>query len=109
MKEYKYLVICIVIASLNLFDGMITYFGLLNSYIEESNPIMLYLWNASPTYFLVVKVILSLLILLVGMWSKRNAFKNFTLINRALVVVLFIYIYIFSIHMFWLTTEFVFA
>lgn len=109
MKEYKYFVICIVIALLNLFDGMITYFGLLNSYIEESNPIMLYIWNLGPIYFLVVKFILSLLILVVGMWSKRNAFKKFAFINKALVVVLFIYIYIFSIHMFWLATEFVFA
>ncbi|WP_413774826.1 DUF5658 family protein [Cytobacillus firmus] len=47
------------LAFLNFLDGFITYFGIQYGYIQEGNPLMEFVYNANPVFFLVLKVALS--------------------------------------------------
>lgn len=40
------------LASLNLLDGIITYFGMQYGHIKEGNPLMEVVYNINPLFFL---------------------------------------------------------
>ncbi|WP_410429580.1 DUF5658 family protein [Metabacillus litoralis] len=47
---------------LNFFDGILSYIGLKLDLIEEVNMIMNWLYDQNPIYFLIIKMLLSLLL-----------------------------------------------
>jgi hypothetical protein len=47
---------------LNLTDGILSYIGLKLDLIEEVNLIMNWLYDQNPIYFLIIKILLSLLL-----------------------------------------------
>ena len=92
------------IAILNLFDGLITAYGLKEGKIEELNPIMRFLWETSPFLFLTLKVSLSILIVIISIMvykKSRNAFQGVYAV--LLVGVCCMYFGIFALHMIWLS------
>lgn len=102
MNSNKYFILCFVIAWLNLFDGILTDYGLLHHYIEELNPIMLYLWENNRLHFLFTKVALSSLVLLVGLWSIHyRSFKKLNLVKTGINIAFILYIYVSIVHLFW--------
>lgn len=106
MKSIKrnYL-ICLTIALLNFFDGMVTHFGLLQNEIEEANPFLSAIWNHNPIFFLFTKVILSFLIILVGIGVKKEIIKQLTFIQPLLLLALATYVYTFFLHIFWISIK----
>ena len=94
----------ISIAFLNMFDGIVTNYGLMKKFIEEMNPIMNFLISLNPALFLGLKVCLSLLILFVSYWVYTNSKLNFQrLYLITLVGVFFLYFGICSLHVYWLS------
>ena len=94
----------ISIAVLNLFDGIVTNYGLMKKLIEEMNPIMNFIISVNPSLFLGLKVCLSLLILYVSYWVYTNSKLHFQrLYLLTLIGVFFLYFGICSLHVYWLS------
>ncbi|PYF07947.1 DUF5658 family protein [Ureibacillus chungkukjangi] len=94
----------ISIAFLNLFDGIVTNYGLMKKLIEEMNPIMNFLISINPALFLGLKVGLSLLILFVSYWVYTNSKAHFQkLYLLTLVGVFCLYFGICGVHLYWLS------
>ncbi|QCR34257.1 DUF5658 family protein [Lysinibacillus sp. SGAir0095] len=94
----------ISIALLNLFDGIVTNYGLMKKLIEEMNPIMDFIISINPALFIGLKVGLSLLILFVSYWVYTNSQVYFQkLYLFSLVGVFCLYFGICSIHLYWLS------
>ncbi|MED3763567.1 DUF5658 family protein [Ureibacillus terrenus] len=98
----------LIIAILNMFDGLATNYGLTNHYIEEVNPVMRLIAEISPALFIGVKLSLSLLILIVsylvyksGNCSSKSLFQKFFLYS--LVGVTALYAGVFCLHIYWLS------
>ncbi|MCA1031703.1 DUF5658 family protein [Bacillus timonensis] len=87
------------LAILNILDGLLTFIGLQFSLIDERNPMMLYLYQSDPIFFITVKVFLSLF-LYVFIYMDRvpngRVIKGITLISTIL------YSIVCSFHMYWL-------
>lgn len=84
----------------NLFDGILTYIGVREGFIEEKNPLMNSLINESAWLFLMIKGILSLLLLLLTPYFKKRTVSDF-LFGLTLFAVL-VYSAVSLIHLFWL-------
>ncbi|WP_430538257.1 DUF5658 family protein [Cytobacillus oceanisediminis] len=54
------------LAFINLLDGLLTFFGLSLSLIEELNPIMNFFYNIEPLLFQSVKAVLSCFLILLS-------------------------------------------
>lgn len=94
----------ISIAFLNLFDGIVTNYGLMKKFIEEMNPVMDFIISINPALFLVLKIVLSLLILFVSYRVYTNSKVSFQrLYMLTLVGVFCLYFGIFSMHLYWLS------
>ena len=94
----------ISIAFLNLFDGIVTNYGLMKKLIEEMNPLMNFLISIDPALFLGLKIGLSLLILFVSYWVYTNSKVHFQkLYLLTLVGVFCLYSGICSVHLYWLS------
>lgn len=92
------------VAFLNFFDAFATHYGLSNHFIEESNPLMLYVWTVSPTFFLYLKVLLSILIIIISYLVYQYSAAVFQRIfSYTLVGLSLIYSGVFSLHIYWLT------
>lgn len=92
------------IATLNIFDGIATHFGLLFNKIEEFNPIMNILWASSPILFLAVKITLSFFIYLLTYLVCLKSSEQFQMLfNYCLKGLFVIYLAIFGLHMYWIT------
>lgn len=105
MKNKRFiLAYSIVIAMLNLFDGIATNYGLRNNMIEELNPLMAFFLEISPMLFLCIKMMLSILILCVAyvVYQKSKA-KFQKLFLYSLVGVFMMYVGVFCMHVFWLS------
>lgn len=105
MKNSRFiLVFSVLIAGLNLFDGLATHFGLTNNFIEEANPIMEAIATYNPILFLSIKIALSILIVLISYSVYKYSLASFQkFFFFSLVGVLTLYAGIFSIHIFWLS------
>ena len=92
------------IAMLNIFDGILTAYGLKEGKIEELNPIMRFLWVTSPPLFLALKFSLSALIVIISIGVYKKSRQTFYNVYTALLVgVCFVYVGIFVLHMMWLS------
>ncbi|MCP8616186.1 DUF5658 family protein [Salirhabdus salicampi] len=89
-----------VIAFLNLVDLTFTSVGLSLNVIEEGNPIMDFLWQASPYYFILVKGFLSIILVVMALCfplhfvSKRGW-------NILLKGTTAIYVFVIGLHFVW--------
>ncbi|WP_420491829.1 DUF5658 family protein [Neobacillus niacini] len=84
---------------LNIFDAVITYFGLENSYIKEMNPLMSRVYEAGPAFFILTKLAFSLCIFLFIIFKKV---PTSSLIRRLTVFASSLYTVIFLLHCYWL-------
>ena len=92
------------IAMLNIFDGLLTAYGLKEGKIEELNPIMRFLWGTSPPLFLALKFSLSALIIIISIGVYKKSRQTFYKVYTVLLVgVCFVYVGIFVLHMMWLS------
>ena len=92
------------IAALNIFDGVITAYGLKEGKIEELNPIMRFLWVMSPPLFLALKFSLSVLVVIISIVVYKKSRKTFYGVYAVLLVgVCCVYMGIFVLHMMWLS------
>jgi len=94
----------ISIAFLNLFDGIVTNYGLMEKLISEMNPVMDFIISINPALFLSLKIGLSLLILFASYWVYTTSKVNFQkLYLLSLVGVFCLYFGICSVHLYWLS------
>ena len=94
----------ISIAFLNLFDGIVTNYGLMEKLISEMNPVMDFIISINPGLFLSLKIGLSLLILFVSYWVYTTSKVNFQkLYLLSLVGVFCLYFGICGVHLYWLS------
>ena len=92
-----------LIATLNVFDGVITAYGLKEGKIEELNPIMRFLWVTSPPLFLALKFSLSIVVVIISIVVYKKSRNTFYGLYAVLLVgVCCVYIAIFVLHMIWL-------
>lgn len=104
MKKMYIMELSIVVAILNIFDGIFTSFGVTNHFIEELNPIMRSLTDFSPQLFLALKFILSITIVFVSykiFKISSSYFKKWYYLG--LFCVFLIYAGIFSMHIIWIS------
>lgn len=102
-KKTWIILLGVLVAFLNIFDGIATIFGLMNDYIEELNPLMRSLFITSPAFFICFKMGLSLLIFYVSLLiykHSKNTFQMFYLF--ALGGVSCLYVGIFGLHLIWI-------
>ncbi|WP_410489334.1 DUF5658 family protein [Bacillus sp. DTU_2020_1000418_1_SI_GHA_SEK_038] len=93
--------IFLYLALLNLYDGLVTFFGIQFSLIEESNPIMNALYQKNPFYFLGFKVILSAA-LCIFLFIKKLPQKK--IVHHLALAATGIYTVVFVIHAIWIIT-----
>lgn len=94
----------VLVAFLNLFDGIATNYGLMNNMIEELNPLMRFFAATSPILFIGIKTVLSILILFASyLVYKKSKAKFQILFLYSLVGVSVMYLGIFGMHIFWLS------
>lgn len=84
---------------LNLLDTILTWFGLQHAFISELNPIMHGIYEVSPSLFLVIKTVLSILLLLFILLKKV---PSSSLIKTITVFATVSYTTVFFMHAFWL-------
>jgi hypothetical protein len=84
---------------LNIFDAIITYFGLENSYIQEMNPLMSSAYAANPSLFIFIKLMFSLSIYLFILFKKV---PSSSLIRGLTIFASSFYTIIFFLHCYWL-------
>ncbi|MCT2534458.1 DUF5658 family protein [Aquibacillus koreensis] len=94
----KYLFIYLAI--LNLFDGVVTIYGLKHAYIKELNPVMNHLYEQSPTVFFITKLALSICLLLF-VFSSRLTFSKGWMKSLTLAAA-FLYTCTLFLHAIWL-------
>lgn len=104
MKKLYIVELSIAVAILNIFDGIFTSFGVTQKFIDELNPLMRHLTLNSPTLFLAIKFLLSILIIFIA----YKIFKSGTIQFKkwfyfGLIGVFVIYTGIFSIHIYWIS------
>ncbi|MEK4627004.1 MAG: DUF5658 family protein [Solibacillus sp.] len=96
-----------IIALLNVFDGVATNYGLKQRQIEELNPVMNSLWHMSPSLFILVKIILSILLICLSVAVYNRSNKRFQQIFFSILSgLLLLYGAIFCLHVYWLTMIF---
>lgn len=104
VKNNSILMMGYFIAFLNLFDGLATNYGLLNNFIEESNPLMALIASASPILFVIIKLLLSLAIILTSYLVYKKCSVQFQrLYAISLIAVCTIYLGIGCLHIYWLS------
>ncbi len=94
----------IFISLLNLFDGLATYYGYIYNLINELNPLMDYILNVSPEFFLLFKFLVSIVIVIISYavyYKSNERFQRPFLLSLVGVSVLYIGISI--MHIFWLS------
>ncbi|WP_353961112.1 DUF5658 family protein [Neobacillus sp. CF12] len=84
---------------LNIFDAFITYFGLENSFIQEMNPLMSKIYEASPVLFLITKLAFSLCLYLFILFKKV---PSSSLTKGLTVFATSFYTVIFFLHCWWI-------
>lgn len=90
-------IVFILLIIFNTFDGLFTYFTVINKLAKELNPLMACIINNSPPLFLVYKLIaINAFILL--LWKYKNKLSNFIIgAILAAMVLLFVYEIVFGI------------
>lgn len=102
----SFIISLVLLSTLNLIDMICTYVGLKLNLIGESNPLMDYLYNQNEMYFLLVKVVLSIVIFLLAYKIKKDNIKFNRVIENIFKLVTVAYVFIFFIHSYWLSLLF---
>ncbi|MBY6051980.1 DUF5658 family protein [Cytobacillus firmus] len=87
------------LASLNLLDGIITYFGIQYGLIQEGNPLMEFVYNANPVFFLLLKAALScflVALIFVQSFSFRRPIPELSIVASVL------YTAVMGLHLSWI-------
>lgn len=84
---------------LNIFDGIITFFGLKNSHIQEMNPLMSKIYETDPALFLLTKLVFSLCLYLFIIFKKV---PTSALTKGLTVFASSFYTLVFFLHCYWL-------
>ncbi|MHC0037567.1 DUF5658 family protein [Pseudoneobacillus sp. C159] len=87
------------LAFINVFDGFVTYVGLITGNIEELNPIMNYLYEVDPLLFIGVKLSLSFLLLIIYFLIKE---PKSVVLKSLLLVSSIIYTLVCLKHSYWI-------
>lgn len=91
------------LATLNLGDAFLTYFGINTGNITEENPIMSTVYEINPILFLSIKLILSLCLISLVFLMRFPVGKT----TRSLCyIATFFYIFVFILHGYWITRIF---
>lgn len=104
MEKLYILELSVVVAILNIFDGIFTSYGVTRQFIEELNPLLKPLTTSNPLIFLILKFVLSITLIYVAykiLAISTNRFKKWFYFG--LIGVSIIYIGIFSMHLLWIT------
>ncbi|WP_077618777.1 DUF5658 family protein [Bacillus sinesaloumensis] len=91
------------LASLNLFDALITHFGILGNHISEANPLMYTVYEIHPLLFLTIKLMLSLFLIALIFIIRFPVSK---LIRSLSYVATALYVYVFFLHGYWISEIF---
>jgi hypothetical protein len=94
-------ILLLIIFVLNTFDGISTYIGIKLGFIEEGNYL---LSNLPPSGILLIKLLLSVCVIYLTSIRFSMAFKR--KFNILLSGVLIIYLFIASLHIFWMSLYF---
>lgn len=105
MKNKNLIIIfSVLVAILNLFDGVFTSLGLLHNLIEELNPLMEELWENGSMLFLLVKILLSTSLIIISFFVYKKSKPRFQSIFLLLLVgAFFIYAGVFGLHVYWIS------
>jgi hypothetical protein len=93
----------IYLSLLNYIDGLATFHGLAYEKIEEVNPLMKYIYEIDPYFFLTIKIALSILLILLFNMAKQ--FNNF-IIRNGLIFASITYTFICLKHTYWILLVF---
>ena len=91
--------ICYYLALLNFIDGILTYIGLEFNLIEEADVLMRIIYEAKPSFFLIIKTILSIVLVTLCYYQKipnNIGMKTTSFIGAS------IYTYVMFIHAYWI-------
>jgi hypothetical protein len=81
------------LSALNIFDALVTYFGLKNALIEEMNPLMNHLYEAHPVLFIFIKLAFSVCLYLFIVFKtvpRSSLTKGLTICASSFYTVVFI-------------------
>jgi hypothetical protein len=92
-KDYKFLVVLIILTILNTVDALATAFWIEHRLATEANPLMEYWLNISPSLFIGIKIVL-VTICSYFLWKLRKRKLTYIL----LIPVILVYTYIFAKH-----------
>lgn len=84
---------------LNLFDTILTWFGIKNAFIFELNPLMHAIYEINPLLFIIIKSTLSIFLVLFVILKKV---PRSTLVKSLTVFASLAYTAVFCLHAFWL-------
>ncbi|WP_096550033.1 DUF5658 family protein [Ureibacillus thermosphaericus] len=104
MKRNKQIfILSLLVAILNIFDGIATHYGLMNHFIKEINPLMRFFFEANPYLFLGIKFSLSVFIFIVSNLVILKCIKSFQRFYLyALTGISILYSGLFFVHLYWL-------
>lgn len=105
MKKLYILEVSIIIAILNMLDGIFTSYGVTRQFIDELNPILKPLTDSNPLLFLILKFALSITIVYIAYKIVTIGTIRFKkLFYFSLIGVFILYIGVLSMHLVWLAT-----
>jgi Domain of unknown function (DUF5658) len=87
------------IATLNLLDGAVTYYGLHHSIITEANPLMDSVYETGPHWFLILKVALSAFLFVLNLKGYVPDGKG---IKALAMIAVTLYTGVCVLHTFWI-------
>ncbi|RSK26001.1 hypothetical protein EJF36_03295 [Bacillus sp. HMF5848] len=87
-----------IVCVFNVVDGIVTYIGLQNGLISESNPMMRSLYTFNPNLFLLSKLLLSFMLLLI----LFVPLKKTMLLERITFLAVIMYGFVLSLHTIWI-------
>lgn len=85
---------------LNLFDGLMTFFGIHFDLINELNPFMNYIIQVDLLYFLFLKAMLSIFLFILAMFFRHR--QPSSLVKGLLIISLLLYSGVTIVHVLWM-------
>ena len=95
LLDIKFLLMVVLV--LNSLDGILTYYGLVNHWIEEANPL---LSSFSPLTILIIKMMLSLAVFF--LWKSNFPTRFMMGWRLILLFVILLYSWIMLLHVVWI-------
>ena len=102
IEHNRWLLTTFLLLVLAICDSLITHFGLSNSYIEEANPLMRYVYENSVLIFFSIKIVLPILFMYIMTKLKPKAYLQLLIAGA-----LFLYAFVLFKHIFWLYMLFI--